>query len=299
VDRPEDLDLAALTELAADDGRQPQAGRLAGLRGRLGRPDGLLGRLPPSVLSGAAACLVVVGLAVVGTSLVGRPTGAAASPVGGPTGADAHGVPAAGHAAIVAEPDPAPPRPTARPIATRPPPAVSPTASPAPIWEPRESGWVARGVPPLQPPHLFPAERLRLLEGGDRARTIEVTFRVLLKSGSTAPLWGVLLGYHSELEHTRLQFFTDDYDGGRPYVALYVAKGGKDGTVTAPQRVLDYDFWGRDSHKLIVQIGDQQVRAVLDGRQLGRWPNPGITAASKGLYLLGGSRMEFESFAAR
>jgi hypothetical protein len=176
--------------------------------------------------------------------------------------------------------------------------AAAPTPTPTPLWQQREGGWLALGAPVLQPPHLLPAERLRLLEGVERARTIEVQFRVLLSSGSSAPVWGVLLSYQSELEHTRLGFYADDYDGRRPYVALYSARNGKDGPVAKPQRVLDYDFWGRDSHRLTVQIGDQQVRATLDGQPLGRWPNPGIMAAPKGLYVQGGSNILFESFAA-
>jgi hypothetical protein len=281
MDRSSKSDLAAL-ELEGDARRQPTAGRLS-------RPGRLLGRLPPGVLSGVGAGLAVVVLVLIVASAAGARATAEARE------AQADAAPAS----IVEEADLVPLRPTPRPIATRPPPAASPLASPPPIWEQREAGWVAAGVPPLQPPHLFPAERLRLLEGGQRARTVDVGFRVLLKSGSTAPLWGVLLSYSSALDHIRLQFFSDDYDGGRPYVALYVAKDGKDATVGPPRRVLDYQFWGRDSHRLTVQIGDQQVRAVLDDRELGRWPNPGITAASKGLYLLGGSRMLFESVSTR
>ena len=193
------------------------------------------------------------------------------------------------HATAVEEHAVVPPRATPRPIPTA---SVVRPRSPTPLWEPRDAGWLALGAPVLQPAHRLPAERLRLLDGAERSRTIEVQFSVLLKSGSSAPVWGVLLAYQSELERTRLQFFADDYDGGRPYVALYTARDGKDVPVVKPQRVLDYDFWGRDTHRLTVQIGDQQVRAVLDGRVLGRWPNPGIVAAPKGLYVLGPSRMQ-------
>jgi hypothetical protein len=123
-----------------------------------------------------------------------------------------------------------------------------------------------------------------------------MNFSVLARSGSSSPVFGVLLAYADEANHTGIRFVTDDYDQSRPAVALVQVKNGKPTTIGEGKPVGNLAFWGRDSYELRVGVTSQEIRAWLNGRTLARWPNPGLSPeAHSGLFLLGPSRMRFDA----
>lgn len=126
--------------------------------------------------------------------------------------------------------------------------------------------------------------------------TLRTTFAVQLRSGALSPWFGVILAYQDEMRHVNLQFSSNSYANDQPQATLMVADGSgwrRSGDTVA----LPFAFWGRDTHELRVTVTDAEVRAWIDGQAIGRFPNPkAYPSGTKGMFLLGGSRLRVDSF---
>jgi hypothetical protein len=299
VDGEDPLDPAASDrELVLDDEPdQRRPGRLAGAVARLAAPLAarlapigrsierltapLASRVPAAALAAGLGFAGVLCLFLIGGSLLGGMRSAEASLA-------AAGSPIAASAADRSE---------AAPTPTRPAPTPTPRAR---TFEPLKQGWLATGRVMPDPRHRLPADQMLFLGQQGGSYTISTRLTVLMRSGPLAPLWGIALGYQDELNHLRLEFFTDSYDRNRPYVGLFLTKNGTSRLVGPTTRLSGLDFWGRDEHEVVVDVRPPQIAATIDGQTVGSWRyQDTLPPDRQALYLWGASRIRFDSFELR
>jgi hypothetical protein len=253
------------------------AGHLAG---------SLASRVPAAVLAGALGFAGVLVVTLIGAALLGGGQPVEASV---PAGQVEHASGSTAEADLANEP----PHPTQGVPGTR----TGPTPTPAPrTFQEQDGGWLAIGRVMPEPRHRLQPDQMLFLDDQRESYTIATTLTVLMRSGSLAPLWGIVLGYQDEANHLRLEFFSDSYDRHRPYAGLFLTRNGQHKTIGPTFRLSGVDFWGRDKHRVAVEVRHPEIIATIDGQPLGRWryQDP-LPPPRKALYLWGSSRIRFDS----
>jgi hypothetical protein len=314
-DLPDDEELAAGE--GATPGGAPAGGRLGPLLARLAPVAGKVGALaaPIGAMVGSAAAPVGKAIAPIGQiagpllARVPRPIAAGVSAfvgmvflilllsstiAGGRGSAEASAAPV--KAAPVKSSAPvAPPKATARPADTPTPQGPTPSPTPA-TFAAQEKGWLARGMVVPNPRQKLIPDRMLFFDDPRDSYRLVANLTVLTRSGPMAPFWGIILGYEDEQNHLRLEFFADSYDKNRPYAGLFVTTNGTSKSVGPTSRIPNMEFWGRDSHEVVVEVASPEIVATINGETLGVWQYKGALApVKKGLYVWGGSRIRFDS----
>lgn len=262
----------------------PIAAPLAAATAPIGNLLGpFLRRVPAAIWAGLGSFAAVVLVVALVGALLG----------GGTPAATAAATPKAG--AAEKKTTAAAPKPTPRPLAT-PKPVATVTATPG-VFRRQSRGWLAVGAPAPEPRHRLPADLLHLVDSPGERFSLVARIRVLLRVGDLSPWWGIVLAYAGENEHTRLEFFTDRYDGDRPYVALVTTRDGKPTAHGPSIRMADIDYWGRESHEIRVAADDNLITLWLNKEPVHQWPNPRLVpSARKGMYVWGGTRLLVDTF---
>lgn len=266
---------------------------VAGLLGPVVRPIGallapvgavaspVLGRVPPMVRT-AVMCGLAVVFMVVGVSTVVNGGG---SP--GTHAAEAHE--GAGFELLQEE------LPTPRPRIT--PTPRGPTATPTPpLWNPqKDGGWIGRGYAGPSRLDMLKPERFLLFDDRRDAYTIVTRFSILTASGPGAPLWGVALSYHDEVNHVILESSVGK--DRHPQFVLTAQKNGMGGPLGPVWPAPELPFWGRDTHELRVTTNQQRIKIWLDDLLVGQVENKHVAdGGQKGLFAWFGAVIRVESF---
>jgi len=171
----------------------------------------------------------------------------------------------------------------------------TPTVTPA-VFRKLESGWIVDGPPRPNPVHQLPADRFLLLDRAPPVYTMVTRVEVLLRRGSAAPIWGIVLSHRGPNDHLKLEFFTDSYQRDRPFVGLVTTQNGQSRLIGPNHPIPELEFWGRDIHEVRVQVVNDAVQLWVNSQPTPEWKVPGgIPVGSLGLYVWGGSTLRFHS----
>ncbi len=173
----------------------------------------------------------------------------------------------------------------------------TPTATPA-VFRELESGWIVDGPPRPNPVHQLPSDKILLIDQAPPVYTMVARVEVLLRRGSAAPIWGIVLSHRGTNDHLKLEFFTDSYQRDRPFVGLVTTQNGQSRLIGPNHPIPELEFWGRDIHEVRVQVVNDAVQLWVNSQPIPEWKIPGgIPVGSRGLYVWGGSTLRFHSLA--